>query len=60
MLNRLLEMQAIAATLIEKFEFALPPQKEENLIRRRPTLLMVPMAEGHPGIWMGLKVKIAE
>ncbi|KZV64464.1 cytochrome P450 [Peniophora sp. CONT] len=50
-----LEMQAIAATLIENFEFSLPPQTEENIIRRRPSGLMAPMADGHPGIWMGLK-----
>ncbi|KZV64469.1 cytochrome P450 [Peniophora sp. CONT] len=55
----ILEMQAIAATLVEKFEFALPPQVKENAVKRMPTLLMVPMAEGHPGIWMGLKVRVA-
>ncbi|VDC07112.1 unnamed protein product [Peniophora sp. CBMAI 1063] len=55
-----LEMQAIAATLIENFEFNLPPQTEDNLIRRRPSGLMAPMADGHPGIWMGLKVKQCE
>ena len=51
------EMQAIAATLIESFEFALPPQTEDNLVRRRPSLIMAPIAVGHPGIWMGLMVK---
>ncbi|VDB83332.1 unnamed protein product [Peniophora sp. CBMAI 1063] len=53
----IIEMQAIAATLIEKFDFALPPQTKENKIRRMPAVLMAPMAEGHQGVWMGLKVK---
>ncbi|VDB99467.1 unnamed protein product [Peniophora sp. CBMAI 1063] len=52
-----IEMQAIAATLLESFEFALPEQTEENIIRRKPSGLMAPMADGHMGIWMGLKVK---
>ena len=54
-------MQAIAATLIDEFEFFLPPQTKEIEVKRMPTLLMVPMApKGQPGIWMGLKVKAAE
>ncbi|KZV60943.1 cytochrome P450 [Peniophora sp. CONT] len=52
-----LEMQAIAATLIENFEFALPPQTNDNIIKRMPTGVMAPMADGHDGIWMGLKIK---
>ncbi|VDC07113.1 unnamed protein product [Peniophora sp. CBMAI 1063] len=52
-----LEMQAIAAVLMDHFEFGLPPQTQENVIRRRPASLMLPMADGHPGVWMGLKVK---
>jgi cytochrome P450 len=55
-----IEMQAIAATLIENFEFGLPPQTKENMIRRKPTGLMVPMADGQYGVWMGLKVKSCE
>ena len=50
-------MQAIAATLLESFEFSLPPQIDENIIRRKPSNLMAPMADGHEGVWMGLKVK---
>lgn len=50
-------MQAIAATLIENFEFGLPPQTEENIIKRKPSGTMVPMTDSRPGIWMGLKVK---
>ncbi|KZV71952.1 cytochrome P450 [Peniophora sp. CONT] len=53
----IIEMQAIAATLIENFEFALPPQTKENIVRRKPCMLMAPMAEGRLGIWMGLNVK---
>ncbi|KZV71385.1 cytochrome P450 [Peniophora sp. CONT] len=53
-----IEMQAIAATLIENFEFGLPPQTKENIIQGKPNVgVMAPMAEGHPGVWMGLKVK---
>ena len=46
----MIEMQAIAATLIENFEFALPPQIKENIVRRKPTGIMAPMADGHPGV----------
>ena len=53
-------MQAIAATLVENFEFSLPPQTADNIVRRRPSGLMAPMADGHLGIWMGLKVKSHE
>lgn len=53
----ILEMQAIAATLVENFEFGLPIQTEDNIVRRKPSMLMAPMAEGHLGVWMGLKVK---
>ncbi|VDC00881.1 unnamed protein product [Peniophora sp. CBMAI 1063] len=52
-----IEMQAIAATLIENFEFGLPPQTKENIIHRKPTGVMAPMTEGGTSIWMGLKVK---
>ena len=57
MLLRIIEMQALAATLIGEFEFSLPAQTSENIIYRKPATLMAPMAEGHPGVWMGLKVK---
>lgn len=50
-------MQAVAATLIETFEFTLPPQTKDNIVRRKPCMLMAPMAEGHLGVWMGLNVK---
>ena len=50
-------MQALAATLIGEFEFSLPAQTSENIIYRKPATLMAPMAEGHSGVWMGLKVK---
>jgi hypothetical protein len=55
--HRVIEMQAIAATLIENFEFGLPPQNDKTKIRRKPTGLMVPMADGYLGVWMGLRVK---
>jgi hypothetical protein len=50
-------MQVIATTLIENFEFSLPPQNEKNRIYRKPTGLMMPMAEAGLGAWMGLVVK---
>ncbi|KAI0253590.1 cytochrome P450 [Lactifluus subvellereus] len=53
----IIEMQAIAATLLENFEFSLPPQTQETCITRRPLVLMVPMVEGQMYPWMGLKVR---
>ena len=50
-------MQAIAATLLENFEFSLPPQTPETCITRRPLVLMVPMVEGRLYAWMGLRVR---
>ena len=52
-----IEMLAIAAILLENFEFSLPPQTPETRITRRPLVLMVPMTESHIGPWMGLKVR---
>ena len=57
MLHRVLEMQLIAVTLLENFEFSLPTQTEKTRIHRKPTGLMTPMAEGELGAWMGLVVK---
>ncbi|KAI0308933.1 cytochrome P450, partial [Amylostereum chailletii] len=47
----IIEMQAIAATLIENFEFALPPDHEKTKIKRMPTGLMAPMIDGYSGVW---------
>ncbi|KAJ6524397.1 cytochrome P450 [Mycena vulgaris] len=55
--NLVIEMQAIASTLIENFEFGLPPQTEKTKIHRKPSGIMAPMVDGYPGFWMGLKVK---
>ncbi|KAI0253563.1 cytochrome P450 [Lactifluus subvellereus] len=52
-----LEMQLIAVTLLENFEFSLPPQTEKTRIYRKPAGLMLPMTEGERGVWMGLVVK---
>lgn len=60
MLYRVLEMQLIAVTLIEKFEFSLPPQSEKTRIYRKPVGLMLPMTEGEAGAWMGLVVKLVD
>jgi hypothetical protein len=56
-LPRIIEMQVIAATLLEDFEFSLPPQSLETRIIRKPLVVMVPMVEGRRHPWMGLKVK---
>ena len=50
-------MQITIITLLEKFEFSLPPQDERTKIYRKPAHVMMPMAEGHRGTWMGLLVK---
>ena len=55
--HRILEMQVIATALIENFEFSLPPQNEKTRIYRKPSGLMIPMAEAGLGAWMGLIVK---
>jgi hypothetical protein len=52
----IIEMQVLAATLLENFEFSLPPQTPETHITRKPLVLMVPMVEGGQYPWMGLKV----
>ncbi len=52
-----IEMLAIAATLLENFEFSLPPQSSETRITRKPLVLMVPMVESRMYPWMGLKVR---
>jgi len=52
-----IEMQIILVTLLEKFEFSLPPQNEKTRIYRKPSSLMSPMAKGSPGGWMGLVIK---
>lgn len=55
-----LEMLVIVATLVNHFEFSLPPEREGGMtprVCRKPTVIMMPMAEGHVGPWMGLIVK---
>ncbi|KAF8259373.1 cytochrome P450 [Lactarius quietus] len=55
-----LEMLVIVATLVKHFEFSLPSESEGEKtprIYRKPTVMMMPMAEGHVGPWMGLVVK---
>ena len=52
---RVLEMQVIILALLEKFEFSLPPQSKK--VYRKPGYIMLPMAEGEKGIWMGLIIK---
>jgi hypothetical protein len=56
----IIEMQAIAATLLENFDFSLPPQTAKTFITRKPLVLMVPMVEGNEYPWMGLKVRCVD
>jgi len=51
------EMQVIILALLENFEFSLPPQNEKTKIYRKPCHLMMPMAKGENGVWMGLVIK---
>jgi hypothetical protein len=51
-----LEMQVIILALLENFEFSLPPQSKKNKVYRKPGYIMLPMAEGEKGIWMGLHI----
>ncbi|KAH9018097.1 cytochrome P450 [Lactarius pseudohatsudake] len=56
-----LEMQTIIVTLLENFEFSLPPQTEKTRIYRKLTGgLMAPVVKGGKGAWMGLVVKSLE
>ena len=50
-------MQVLVATLLENFEFSVPPQDEKTRIYRKPSGLMVPMVENQTGSWMGLRIK---
>jgi len=52
-----LEMQVVILTLLENFEFSLPPQNEKTKIYRKPGHAMMPMAKGERGVWMGLLIK---
>jgi hypothetical protein len=54
---RVLEMQIIILALLENFELTPPPQTEKTKVHRRPTQIMLPMADGQKGVWMGLLVK---
>ncbi|KAH8977852.1 cytochrome P450 [Lactarius akahatsu] len=56
-----LEMQTIIVTLLENFEFSLPPQTEKTRIYRKLAGgLMAPVVKGGKGAWMGLVVKSLE
>ncbi|KAH9066231.1 cytochrome P450 [Lactarius vividus] len=55
-----LEMQTIIVTLLENFEFSLPPQTEKTRIYRKRFGLMAPVVKGRTGAWMGLVVKSLE
>ncbi|KAF8260788.1 cytochrome P450 [Lactarius quietus] len=52
-----LEMQVMIVALLENFEVSLPPQNEKTKIYRKPSQIMIPMAKGEKGAWMGLLIK---
>jgi hypothetical protein len=52
-----LELLILIMTLLENFEFSIPPQHEKTRIYRKPSAIMYPMIENKPGAWMGLAVK---
>jgi hypothetical protein len=52
-----LEMQVIILVLLENFEFLLPPQNKKTEIYHKLGYIMLPMAEGEKGIWMGLCIE---
>jgi hypothetical protein len=56
-IRRVLQMQIMIVTLLEKYDFFLPPHDERTRVFRKPSHVMMPMAEGHRGAWMGLHVK---
>ncbi|KAI9446021.1 cytochrome P450 [Lactarius indigo] len=56
----ILEMQTIIITLLENFEFSLPPQTDKTRIYRKPGGLMRPTLESRREVWMGLVVKSLE
>ena len=56
----IIEMQLIAATLIDNFEFSLPAQTAQTYITRKPLVLMVPMMEDLQFLYMGLKVRCVD
>ncbi|KAI0263467.1 cytochrome P450 [Gloeopeniophorella convolvens] len=53
----ILEMQMIAITLLENFEFSMPPPNEKTRVYRKPSGIMMPMCEGELGVWLGLVIK---
>jgi hypothetical protein len=53
-------MLVIIATVLKHFELSLPPDSQSGKgvrICRKPSVIMMPMAEGQIGAWMGLVVK---
>ena len=59
-MRRLYQLQAVAAELLETFEFALPDDQPQ--IKRAPAMLMVPVVEGKEelGTAMPLRVAVAK
>ena len=52
-----LELLIMIMTLLQNFEFSIPPEHERTRIYRKPSSIMYPMTENEPGAWMGLAVK---
>ena len=51
-------MLVIITTVVKHFELSLPSRGgKEVQIYRKPSVMMMPMAEGQIGAWMGLVLK---
>ncbi|TFY65365.1 hypothetical protein EVG20_g5624 [Dentipellis fragilis] len=52
-----LEQQALAAMLMENFEFSLPQEGTAKDVKRKPSLVMLPIIDDQPGSTLLLEVK---
>ncbi|KAA1474646.1 cytochrome P450 [Dentipellis sp. KUC8613] len=53
----ILEQQTLSTMLLENFEFSLPQGKAANDVKRKPSIVMVPIIEDQPGLTLFLEVK---
>ena len=51
------QLQAVAAELLETFEFALPDDQPQ--IKRAPAMLMVPVVEGKEELGTAMPLRVA-
>ncbi|KAA1474645.1 cytochrome P450 [Dentipellis sp. KUC8613] len=53
----ILEQQALSAMLLENFEFSIPQNTTAKDVKRKPSLVMVPIIEDEPGVTLFLEVR---